>query len=79
VLNFLSQAHILPVSDFAPIPDIIRHAVEGNLKCDPRGHPALVTEPTWNTAANREKMAEIMFEELNVPAFYIANAGVLNA
>ena len=24
-------------------------------------------------------MAEIMFEEFNVPAFYIANTGVLNA
>ena len=42
-------------------------------------HPVLVTEPTWNTTANRERMAEIMFEEFNVPAFYIANTGVLNA
>lgn len=42
-------------------------------------HPILVTEPAWNTPANRERMAEIMFEEFNVPAFYIANTGVLNA
>lgn len=47
--------------------------------CDPTEHPILVTEPTWNTPANRERMAEIMFEEFNVPAFYIANTGVLNA
>lgn len=39
----------------------------------------LVTEPAWNTVANRERMAEIMFEEFDVPAFYIANTGVLNA
>lgn len=49
------------------------------MRCAPSEHPILVTEPTWNTPANREKMAEIMFEEFQVPAFYIANTGVLNA
>jgi len=38
-----------------------------------------VTEPAWNSVANRERMAEIMFEEFRVPAFYIANTGVLSA
>jgi len=49
------------------------------MRCSPSDHPILVTEPSWNTQANRERMAEIMFEEFNVPAFYIANTGVLNA
>ena len=49
------------------------------MRVDPREHPVLVTEPAWNTAANRERMAEIMFEQFEVPAFYIANTGVLNA
>jgi len=48
------------------------------MRCSPSEHPVLVTEPAWNTPANREKMAEIMFEEFQVPAFYIANTGVLN-
>lgn len=47
--------------------------------CNPGDHPILVTEPSWNSQANRERMAEIMFEEFHVPAFYIANTGVLNA
>jgi actin-like protein 6A len=38
-----------------------------------------MTEPAWNTQANRERMAEILFEEFQVPAFYIANNGVLSA
>lgn len=49
------------------------------MHCNPSEHPILVTEPAWNTPFNRERMAEIMFEEFNVPAFYIANTGVLNA
>lgn len=49
------------------------------MRCSPSEHPILVTEPAWNTPANRERMAEIMFEEFEVPAFYIANNAVLNA
>ena len=49
------------------------------MHCNPSEHPILVTEPAWNTPSNRERMAEMMFEEFNVPAFYIANTGVLNA
>ena len=49
------------------------------MRCNAEEHPILVTEPAWNTPSNRERMAEIMFEEFQVPAFYIANTGVLNA
>jgi actin-like protein 6B len=49
------------------------------MRCNPAEHPVLVTEPAWNTPANRERMAEIIFEEFQAPAFYIANTGVLNA
>lgn len=67
------------VSDFNPIPALISHALVDVMRTNPSEHPILVTEPAWNTPANRERMAEIMFEEFQVPAFYIANTGVLNA
>ncbi|KAI0301802.1 actin-related protein Arp4p [Multifurca ochricompacta] len=67
------------ITDFKPIPSLIRHALKDVLHCKPEDHPILVTEPAWNTSLNRERMAEIMFEEFQVPAFYIANTGVLNA
>ncbi|KAF8639990.1 hypothetical protein AX17_001236 [Amanita inopinata Kibby_2008] len=67
------------IADFNPIPPLIRHALDDVMRCTPSEHPILVTEPTWNTQANRERMAEIMFEDFQVPAFYIANTGVLNA
>ncbi len=68
-----------PVQDFAPIPNLISHVFRDVMRCDPTEHPVLVTEPAWNTSANRERMAQILFEEFQVPAFYIANTGVLNA
>ncbi|KAF6762763.1 brg1-associated factor b [Ephemerocybe angulata] len=57
------------ITNFDPIPPLIRHALEDVMRVDATEHPVL----------NRERMAEIMFEEFNVPAFYIANTGVLNA
>lgn len=67
------------VEDFNPIRPLVEHALVDVMRCSPSEHPILVTEPAWNTPANRERMAEIMFEELQVPAFYIANTGVLNS
>ena len=80
VLFFLQLLLTLPsVEDFTCIPNIIQHAFNETLRCDPADHPVLVTEPAWNTPENRERMAEILFEEFRVPAFYIANSGVLTA
>lgn len=73
------SSSLLPVSNFDPIPPLIDHALKEVMRCDPSEHPVLVTEPAWNTPANRERMAEIMFEEFHVPAFYISNTSVLNA
>ena len=70
---------VFTVEDFSPIPEILRHTFVDNLRCDPMDHPVLLTEGAWNTPANRERMAEILFEEFKVPAFYTANSGVLTA
>ncbi|KAI0356605.1 actin-like protein Arp4p [Trametes cingulata] len=67
------------VQNFDSVPPLINHAFKEVMRCEPAEHPVLVTEAPWNTPANRERMAEIMFEEFQVPAFYIANTGVLNA
>jgi actin-like protein 6B len=72
-------AYSAAVYDFNPIAPLIRNALVDVMRCTPSEHPILVTEPPWNTVANRERMAEIMFEDFQVPAFYIANTGVLNA
>ena len=76
---YLNGTHNNSVEDFNPIPPLIRHALEDVMCINPTDHPILVTEPAWNTPANRERMAEIIFEEFNAPAFYVANTSVLNA
>ena len=77
VLLMLSfDAHT--VQNFDPVPALIKHAFSEVMRCNPAEHPVLVTEAAWNTQANRERMAEIMFEEFWVSAFYIANTSVLN-
>ncbi|KIY65436.1 actin-like protein Arp4p [Cylindrobasidium torrendii FP15055 ss-10] len=67
------------ITDFEPIQPLLDHAITKVLGCNPAEHPILVTEPAWNTPEDRERMAEIIFEQFNAPAFYIANTGVLNA
>lgn len=74
---FSAQYH--SVTEFEPIQSLLAHSFRDVLRVSPEEHPVLFTEPAWNSQANRERMAEIMFEEMNVPAFYIANSGVLNA
>jgi actin-like protein 6A len=78
VVMMLNPRYFITVGDWTPIHGLIEHALVDTMRCTPSEHPILVTEPAWNTSANRERMAEMMFEEFQVPAFYIANTGVLN-
>ncbi|XP_022230781.1 actin-like protein 53D [Drosophila obscura] len=48
------------------------------LDVDPGESPVLLTEAPLNPRANREKMAEIMFEHFDVPALYVAIQAVLS-
>ena len=43
----------------------------------PREHPILLTEPSFNTKQIREKMTEFFFEKYEVPAFFIVKEVLL--
>ena len=58
---------------------ILEHTYKSCLSCNPADHPLLLAEPSHNTAAAREKMTEIAFEKIGVPAMFISKNAVLTA
>eukprot|EP01050_Picozoa_sp_SAG11_P026805 SAG11_NODE_6552_length_1290_cov_0.718724_3_plen_100_part_01 len=53
--------------------------MQDGLRVDPREHPLVLSEPTHNTPAIREKMVQLMFETNQPPAVYIAKNAVLSS
>lgn len=49
------------------------------IKSESNLHPVMMSEPAWNVKNKREKLAEIMFEKYNVPAFFLCKNAVLTA
>ncbi|XP_053436738.1 actin-related protein T1-like [Nycticebus coucang] len=54
-----------------------KHLFEWELGVKPCDQPVLMTEPSLNPRETRERLAEMMFENFNVPAFYLSNHAVV--
>ncbi|EFA79618.1 actin [Heterostelium album PN500] len=66
------------VVNWDDIERVWRHVFKNELRVAPEDHAVLLTETPLNTKANREKMTQIMFDNLRVPALYIAIQAVLS-
>ncbi|GAA5827813.1 hypothetical protein JCM5353_006431 [Sporobolomyces roseus] len=53
------------------------YTFQEKLKVDPAGRKILLTEPPMNPTKNREKMAEVMFEDYGFGGIYVAIQAVL--
>lgn len=66
------------IDNWDDIERFMQHAIYGNLRCTPEEHLFLLTEPPLNTAENRERMAEVMFETFNVKGLHMEVGAVLS-
>lgn len=65
------------IASWGDMENVWKHLYERNLKLKPCDGPVLLSEPALNPLASRQQVAEVFFEHLNVPAFYLSIQGVL--
>lgn len=66
------------VKDWQAMERIWHYIYYNDLRVNPNEHPVMLTEPPLNDKKNKEKMAELMFEQFNVPAMYVSMQAILS-
>jgi actin-related protein 4 len=68
------------ITDWPALSRTLDHAFRDRMRLpDLSEFPLLVTEASWNTKENREKMCEVAFEEWKTPAYYAVDKSVMSA
>eukprot|EP01041_Mallomonas_annulata_P012148 gene12148-25496_t len=66
------------ISDWDVFENIWDHAISNYLKVEMKETPIILAEKPYNPPASRRKTTEIMFEKMNVPAFFLSKDAVLS-
>jgi len=67
------------VRDWDAVEAVWSYALRQHLRVDSREHPLMLSEPTFQPAADREKMLSLMFEKFDAPAMFLCKSSVLTA
>ncbi|KAK9815677.1 hypothetical protein WJX72_007893 [[Myrmecia] bisecta] len=85
-LNFrLDHLQVDPVlqnglyHDWDGLEALWHHAFSERLCVNPEEHPIMLAEPSHNTIENRERMCQLMFEQYQPPALFLAKNAVLSS
>ena len=78
VLNVIYPINQGVITNWDEMEKIWEYCFTQELKVDPIEHRVLLTDSPINPKENREKMAQIMFENFCVPSLIIANSAVLS-
>ena len=65
------------VSSWDDMENILSFAIYHELQAVPEEHPLLITEPPLSLRTNREKTAELIFEDFKSPALHLGNQGLM--
>jgi actin len=78
VLALASPVERGVVTNWDDMEAIFHHAFYSELRVDPAEHPVLLAGVSESPKANRERMAQLMFETFAVPSFSVASVGRLS-
>eukprot|EP01095_Lingulamoeba_sp_RSL-Kostka_P007073 TRINITY_DN2233_c3_g1_i1.p1 TRINITY_DN2233_c3_g1~~TRINITY_DN2233_c3_g1_i1.p1 ORF type:complete len:443 (+),score=153.22 TRINITY_DN2233_c3_g1_i1:149-1477(+) len=67
------------VEDWDIFEQLVSHGLNYRLRIDPKEHPIVMSEPSFNTREKREYLTELMFEKYDVPALFVAKSAVLSS
>lgn len=68
------------ITDWEALSRTLDHAFRDRMRLESlKDFPLLVTEASWNTRENREKMVEVAFEQWDTPAYYSVDKAVMSA
>jgi actin-related protein len=67
------------VQNWDGVEAVWQYALSQHLRVDARDHPLMLSEPTFQPHADREKMLQLMFERFEAPATFLCKSSVLTA
>eukprot|EP00009_Paramoeba_aestuarina_P003746 CAMPEP_0201510954 /NCGR_PEP_ID=MMETSP0161_2-20130828/3459_1 /ASSEMBLY_ACC=CAM_ASM_000251 /TAXON_ID=180227 /ORGANISM="Neoparamoeba aestuarina, Strain SoJaBio B1-5/56/2" /LENGTH=365 /DNA_ID=CAMNT_0047906245 /DNA_START=117 /DNA_END=1211 /DNA_ORIENTATION=+ len=65
------------VTDWDDFQRLLHSTYYEELRLDPAAHPLLISESPRNSKEDRQKLAEILFEDFNIPGLVVQNTSVL--
>ncbi|PSC76499.1 Actin-related 4 isoform C [Micractinium conductrix] len=67
------------ISDWEAAEGLLEHALKQQMRLDTASHPVMLAEPSFNSREAREKAVELLFENYDCPAVFMAKNAVLSS